>query len=255
MPTKTRQVVCVTGAAKRIGKAIIKTFHAAGFDVIIHYQSSDIEANALAHHCNQLRPHSAKTIQGDLTDDADLSRVASQIADCFGRLDVLVHNASRFFATPFGQISEPDWQNLIHSNAKAPLFLTQAVLPLLTQSQGNVVSILDIHADNHPFVGYSVYNMAKSAHRAMVQSLALELAPKIRVNGVAPGVNVLPAKNSEQALDDEQMQAILRSIPLQRVGEPQDIAQAVLFLATAPYITGQVIAVDGGRSLTLAGSL
>ncbi len=255
MPTITQQVVCVTGGAKRIGKAIVETFHQAGFNVIIHYQASEHEATLLAQACNQQRPNSAKIIQGDLTELNNLNKLAGQIADCFGRLDVLVHNASRFFATPFGQINEKDWQNLIHSNAKAPLFLTQAVLPLLTHSKGKVVSILDIHADNHPFAGYSVYNMAKAAHRTLVQSLALELAPRIRVNGVAPGVNILPAKHSEQALNDEQLQAILRSIPLQRVGEPQDIAQAVLFLATAPYITGQVITVDGGRSLTLAGSL
>lgn len=245
-------VVCVTGGAKRIGAGIVKYFHQAGFRVIIHYQHSQSQADELANWCNQIRPESARCVSADL-ENVDFPRFAGQILACFGRLDVLVHNASRFYPTKFGKISENDWQNLIHSNAKAPLFLTQALLAELNTRQGSVISILDIHADNRPFLGYSVYNMAKSAHRMLVQSLALELAPNIRVNGVAPGVNILPEMDSEQALDSEQLTKICASVPLQRIGTPDDIAQAVLFLASAPYITGQIIAVDGGRSLTLAG--
>lgn len=249
-----QQVVCVTGGAKRIGAGIVKQFHQAGFSVIIHYQHSQTDAENLANQCNQIRQNSAKCVYADLA-NVDFDNFAQQILACFGRLDILVHNASRFYPTTFGDISITDWDNLIISNAQAPLFLTQSLLIELNNRQGSVISILDIHADNRPFLGYTVYNMAKSAHRMLVQSLALELAPHIRVNGVAPGVNILPESNSEQALSDTQLTKICESVPLQRIGTPEDIAQAVLFLASAPYITGQILAVDGGRSLTLAGQV
>lgn len=247
------KVACVTGGAIRIGQAIVRALHTAGYRVIIHYQTSKAEAHKLVKTLNDLRPHSATCLQGNLEALNDLTALADRIVACFGRLDVLVHNASRFYPTPVGGISYQDWDALFRSNAQAPLFLTQALLPALQSSHGNVISVLDIHADNRPFVGYSVYNMAKAAHRMMVQSLALELAPSVRVNGVAPGVNILPHQDSEQALDKAQLQRICGSIPLGRIGTPEDIAHTVLFLASAPYITGQIIAVDGGRSLTLAG--
>lgn len=249
----TNKIACVTGGARRIGRAIVLALHGAGFDVIIHYQTSEADAQSLAQYCNQQRAHSAHIVQGQLDDVDDIEMLANAIIGCAGRLDVLIHNASRFYPTPMGEIQAQDWHNLIDSNAKAPLFLTQALLPYLQMVNGNVISILDIHADNRPFLGYSVYNMAKAAHRMLVQSLALELAPNVRVNAVAPGVNILPEAETEQALTEAQIREISQSIPLQRIGTPEDIAQTVLFLATAPYITGQTIAVDGGRSLTLAG--
>lgn len=252
--TKELPVACVTGGAKRIGKAIVTALHHAGYRVVIHYHASKEQAMTLAEHLNDIRPHSAVCVQGDLQNIENIDDLAKKIMVSFGRLDVLVHNASRFYATKFGQVSANDWQNLMNSNAQAPLFLTQALLPSLQQTHGNVVSILDIHANARPFNGYSVYNMAKSAHQMLVQSLALELAPTIRVNGIAPGVNIIPEIDSEQALDTEMLAKISDSIPLGRIGTPEDIAQAVLFLATAPYITGQILAVDGGRSLTLAGN-
>lgn len=140
------------------------------------------------------------------------------------------------------------------TNAKAPLWLSQALSPYIKRQKGCIISLLDIHAHNKPFVNYTVYNMAKAAHRMMVQSLALEMAPDIRVNGVAPGVNILPETDSDQALDHEQQQNIIRSIPLQRIGRPDEIAHSVLYLVEAHYITGEIITIDGGRSLTLAGS-
>lgn len=255
MAKNERKVVCVTGGAKRIGRAIVENFHAQGFDVIIHYHRSEQDAHTLAQSLNQTRPHSACCVQADLQNLTKIDELKEAIIACFGQLDVLIHNASRFYPTNFGDITLTDWKNLVDSNAQAPLFLTQALTPYLKQQQGCIVSILDIHANARPFVGYSVYNMAKSAHQMMVQSLALELAPQVRVNGVAPGVNIFPEANSEQALSQAQITLLINSVPLQRGGTPNDIAQAVLFLANAPYITGQILAVDGGRSLTLAGTI
>ncbi|ELA08813.1 pteridine reductase [Moraxella macacae 0408225] len=248
------KVACITGGAKRIGRSIVTAFHQMGYQVVIHYHHSEQAASDLAKSLNQIRPNSAKIIQANLENFDEIWQLADKILTAFGRIDVLVHNASRFYPTPFGTICPKDWQNLMLSNAKAPLFLSQALAKNLQQNHGCIISILDIHANARPFVGYSVYNMAKSAHQMLVQSLALELAPFVRVNGVAPGVNILPDENSEQSLTKQQITSICQSIPLQRVGEPSDIADAVLFLAQARYITGQVLAVDGGRSLTLAGN-
>lgn len=247
------KVICVTGGAQRIGRRMVEAFHSLGYRVIIHYHKSHQAADALKDQCNQQRPHSAITVQANLEQIEGIEQLADYIKTSFGRLDVLVHNASRFYPTPFGTIQQHDWHNLMASNAHAPLFLTQSLIPLLKASQGCVISLLDIHADNHPFMGYSIYNMAKAAQRMLVQSLALELAPLIRVNGIAPGVNILPESGTEQAIPQPQLEQICANIPLQRIGIPDDIAQAAIFLAHASYITGQILAVDGGRSLTLAG--
>lgn len=247
-------VACVTGGAIRIGRALILALHQANYDVIIHYHTSEKEAAALCDQCNAIRPESAKLVQGNLEHLEALPALVANIIACFGRLDCLVHNASRFYPTPFGQISPHDWQNLLLTNAQAPLFLSQSLYPWLKKTQGNIISILDIHANGRPFAGYTVYNMAKAAHQMMVQSLALELAPNIRVNGIAPGINLVPIMGTEQELTVETIEKIRDSVPLKRIGTPQDIAQVAVLLASAPYITGQIIAVDGGRSLTLAGN-
>lgn len=249
-----RKVACITGGAKRIGKAIVECFHQAGFSVIIHYHQSHDEAYQLTDKCNQIRQNSAICIKADLENIDELADFCDKAIMAFGRIDVLVNNASRFYPTEFGTINQTNWQQLMASNAQAPLFLSQYFAKHLQQSKGCIISILDIHANARPFVGYSVYNMAKSAHQMLVQSLALELAPDVRVNGVSPGVNILPEHGTEQALSDSQITKICQSIPLKSIGQPTDIAEAVLFLANAPYITGQILAVDGGRSLTLAGS-
>lgn len=250
-------VMLVTGSAKRIGAAIIGAAHEQGYRVIIHCHNSQQQAQDLANELNNIRADSAAVVTADLAlvnDDSSLHQFVQTIIATFGQLDVLVHNASRFYPTPVGHIGYDQWDELILTNAKAPLLLSQAFLPYLQVQHGCIISLLDIHAHNKPFNGYTVYNMAKAAHRMMVQSLALEMAPYVRVNGVAPGVNILPDTNSDQALDSELQQKVTSSIPLQRIGTPEDIAQCVLYLVQASYITGEIIAIDGGRGLTLAGN-
>ena len=249
-------VMLVTGSAKRIGAAIVRAAHKQGYRVIIHCHHSEQEAHALADVLNDTCAHSAVVIVADLAvvNQADtLKHLTQTIMQAFGQLDVLVHNASRFYSTPLGSINYDQWDELLLTNAKAPLLLSQALLPYLKQQQGCIISLLDIHAQDKPFANYTVYNMAKAAHRMMVQSLALDMAPDVRVNGVAPGVNILPDADSDQALDSEQQSKIISSIPMQRIGIPADIAHSVLYLANASYVTGEIITVDGGRSLTLAG--
>lgn len=248
----------VTGSAKRIGAAIVKAAHNQGYRVIIHCHQSEQEAQALATQLNDVRANSAALIIADLAvveSPNDLTVFVKSIIDAFGQLDVLVHNASRFYPTPLGNITHVQWNELFLTNAKVPLLLSQALLPYLKKQQGCIISLLDIHAHDKPFLHYTVYNMAKAAHRMMVQSLALEMAPEVRVNGIAPGVNVLPDADSDQALNDEQQHGIIHSIPLQRIGQPDEIAHSVLYLVDAKYVTGEIINIDGGRSLTLAGSL
>ncbi len=254
--TTPAPVMLVTGSAKRIGAAIIRGAHRKGYRVIIHCHQSEQEANALAYELNNIRINSATILISDLAvvnDSVALDQFIQDVMQAFGQLDVLVHNASRFYPTRFGDINYIQWDELLLTNAKAPLLLSQALYPYLKEQQGCIISLLDIHAHDKPFVHYTVYNMAKAAHRMMVQSLALEMAPDVRVNGVAPGVNILPDINSDQALDQKQQIRIINSIPMQRIGNPEDIAHSVLFLAEASYITGEIITVDGGRSLTLAG--
>lgn len=250
-------VMLVTGSAKRIGAAIIRAAHSQGYRVIIHCNNSQQEADELAEILNNSRVNSAAVIIADLTivnNPVHLNQFSQTILEQFGQLNVLVHNASRFYPTPLGNIHHIQWDELFLTNAKVPLLLSQALLPYLQAQQGCIISVLDIHADNKPFSGYTVYNMAKAAHRMMVQSLALEMAPYVRVNGVAPGVNILPETDSDQALNPAQQHNIIASIPMQRIGTPDDIAHSVLYLAQASYVTGEIITVDGGRSLTLAGS-
>ncbi|MGE6795006.1 MULTISPECIES: pteridine reductase [Psychrobacter] len=249
-------VMLVTGSAKRIGAAIIRAAHYQGYRVIIHCHHSKNAANTLANELNENRADSAVVIVADLAivnDSSALSQFIQNIIGSFGQLDVLVHNASRFYPSPLGSIENAQWDELFLTNAKAPLLLSQALYPYLKARQGCIISLLDIHAHNKPFSTYTIYNMAKAAHRMMVQSLALDMAPDVRVNGVAPGVNILPETDSDQALDDEQQQSIVSSIPMQRIGMPDEIAHSVLYLAKASYVTGEIVAVDGGRSLTLAG--
>lgn len=250
-------VMLVTGSAKRIGAAIVKAAHNQGYRVIIHCHHSEQEAKTLAAQLNNTRINSAAIIVADLTiveDSSALTTFVKNIISTFGQLDVLVHNASRFYPSPIGNINHAQWNELFLTNAKAPLLLSQALLPYLKKQKGCIVSLLDIHAHDKPFSNYTVYNMAKAAHRMMVQSLALEVAPEVRVNGVAPGVNVLPESDSDQAIEDKQQQSIIDSIPMQRIGQPDEIAHSVLYLVSANYVTGEIITVDGGRSLTLAGS-
>ncbi|MBP0048833.1 pteridine reductase [Marinobacterium sp. AK62] len=236
----------ITGGARRIGATIARLLHAQGYRILLHYRQSLTEASSLADELNRARPDSCLLLQADLNQAADVERLISEIGQYTERLDLLVNNASTFYPTPLDDASQQDWDLLINSNLRGPFFLTQGMAPLLRQSSGNIVNLVDIHAERG-LAGYPVYSIAKAGVKMMTLSLARELAPDVRVNGVSPGAILWP--EADAALDDAERRSIVDKIPLKRTGTPDDIAQAVLFLATAPYVTGQVLAVDGGRSV------
>jgi pteridine reductase len=241
-------VILITGAARRVGAEISRTLHAAGANVALHYRHSRGEAEQLAQSLNQIRPGSALAVAADLDDTAAINALVENVAKHFGRLDGLVNNASSFFRTPIGKIDEAAWQALMNSNLKAPLFLSQAAAPHLSTTNGAIVNITDIHTER-PLKGYAAYTSAKAGLAALTRSLAIELAPQIRVNAVAPGAIIWPEDDSFSATERA---AIVAHTPLQRVGTPEDIALTVKFLLfDAPFITGQIINVDGGRSIHL----
>ncbi len=243
------KTVLVTGGAKRVGAAIVRRLHAAGANVAIHCRSSLHEALALRDELNELRPASAAAVQADLLETAALPRVIEETMRQFGRLDALVNNASSFFPTPLAEMQERDWNDLLGTNLKAPVFLAQACAAELRRRHGCIVNIVDIHAEL-PMHGHLLYNIAKSGLAGLTRALAQELAPQVRVNGVSPGVNIWPESGVWQ--DEEQRRKLVARTLLKREGEPDDIARTVQFLiADAPYITGQVIAVDGGRSINI----
>jgi pteridine reductase len=235
----------VTGAGKRIGAAIAGTLHEAGANVAIHYFRSAEPAERLAAELDAKRSGSAIAVAADLKNTASLPGLIEHVVAHSGRLDILVNNASTFYPTPLGSITEDDWHDLIDSNLKAPLFLCQSALPHLKQTRGVIVNIVDIHAQR-PLRNHPVYGAAKAGLAMLTRSLAKDLGPDIRVNGVAPGAILWP----ESGVPEKIQQSIIREISLRRAGEPEDVATTVLFLVRdAPYITGQVIAVDGGRSV------
>ncbi|MBU1436491.1 MAG: pteridine reductase [Gammaproteobacteria bacterium] len=248
----SKKVALVTGSAKRLGREIITTLHHAGFNVIVHCRQSVIDAEQLCQQLNLIRPGSAIWLSADLTNDQALNEFAAKIPRCFGKLDVLVNNASSFYPTPVASATLAQWDDLFGSNVKAPFFLTQALAPELSKQKGCVINLVDIHAEK-PLAEHSVYCMAKAALVMMTKSLARDLAPTIRVNGIAPGAILWPSEQPTTAtmptLTEQDKSSILAQIPLGHLGQPTDIAQTVLFLATSPYITGQIVAVDGGRSL------
>ncbi len=239
------KVVLVTGAARRIGAAIVTRLHENGARVAIHFRGSADDAAALAARLNAAREDSARTFQADLLDTAALPRLVDDVAAWRGRLDGLVNNASTFYPTPVGEISEAHWDDLVGSNFKAPLFLSQAAVGELRKTRGGIVNIVDIHA-RRPLRDHAVYGPAKAALAMLTRSLARDLAPEIRVNGVSPGAILWP----EDGMSDAVKQTILRQVPLGRPGDPDDIAGCVLYLLRdAGYVTGQIVAVDGGRSI------
>jgi pteridine reductase len=243
------KTILVTGGAKRVGAAIVRRLHAAGANVAIHYRDSLHEAMVLCDDLNEKRADSACTVQADLLDTSSLPRMIEETLQEFGQLDALVNNASSFYPTSLAETSEEDWNDLLGTNLKAPLFLAQAAATELRRCNGCIVNIVDIHAE-HPMPGHLIYNIAKSGLASLTRALAQELAPQVRVNGVAPGVILWPESPVWQ--DKNQRANIVQHTLLKREGEPDDIAKAVKFLiADAPYITGQVIAVDGGRSINL----
>jgi pteridine reductase len=245
------KTVLVTGAAKRVGRAIATELHGAGANVMIHYRTAQAAALAMADEFNALRPNSAACQQTDLLDIDALAVLVDRTVAHFGRLDALVNNASSFFPTKLGKISLADWDDLLGSNLKAPLFLMQAAAPHLTAARGAVVNITDIHAER-PLAGYPLYCAAKAGLLGLTRALAIELAPQVRVNAVAPGPILWPEDGEFSQFDDDTRERIVAHTLLKRTGSPQDIARAVRFLlAEASYVTGQVINVDGGRTAYL----
>lgn len=248
------KVALVTGAAKRIGAAIAQQLHAAGFNIIVHYNQSAAAAQELVDELNSERENSAAGLQADLNDQTQVLNLARQSVDQWQRLDLLVNNASSFYPTPIGEATDEDWDNLINSNLKAPFFLAQALAPTLIQNHGCIINIADIYAQR-PLRRHSIYSIAKAGNEMLTKSLAQELAPRVRVNGVAPGAILWPDdyyKKTEEQLSDDNKEKMLAQIPLQQRGQVHDIARTILFLAKdAPYITGQIIVVDGGRTITI----
>lgn len=249
LENQDNKVVLITGGAKRVGAAICRELHAQGASLMIHYNQSQAEARALQAEFNLQRPNSAATIQGDLLNAAIVSSLVSETIRHFGRLDVLINNASSYYATEIGQINEENWTDLMGSNLKAPMFLAQAAAPELRKQGGTIVNITDMHIER-PKKGYVVYSVAKAGLVTLTKSLALELSPEVRVNAVAPGPVQWPENNPQ--FDEVYRQRVISQTLLKRIGNPTDIAKAVKFLVyDAPYVTGHVLAVDGGRSLNL----
>ena len=239
------KVALITGGAHRIGARVARLLHAQGVDLALHYRRSASAAKALQQELQGDRSASVALVQGDLCDTATLPELVAAVEARFGRLDVLVNNASSFYPTPLEQASEAQWDELIGSNLKGPFFLTRAAAALLRASRGAVVNLVDIHSQR-PLKDHPIYSIAKAGNAMMVKSLARELGPEVRVNGISPGAILWP----EQGLSDERKDEILSRTALGRAGSPDDIARALLFLVRdADYITGQIIAVDGGRTL------
>jgi len=247
----TKKAVLITGGAKRIGANTTRFLHTTGMNIIIHCRSSVESANQLADELNQQRKNSAYVICADLDDEQTYDSLIEQAVNCWGRLDVLINNASSFFPTPVGSITLQNWDNLVNSNMKAPLFLSQAAAPHLKKNKGCIINMVDIHAQR-PMREHTVYCAAKAGLMMITQSLAKELGPDIRVNGVAPGAILWPEDETGDAMPKKTKELILERTALKRPGEPDDIAKTLLFLIRdADYITGQIIPVDGGRLLNI----
>jgi pteridine reductase len=241
----TGKTVLITGGARRVGAAVGRRLHAAGANLVVHYRNSAQDAESLIAGLNAARAGSAAIFQGDLLDIDRLPRLVEFAVRTFGGLDVLVNNASTFYETPVGEITPRAWDDLMGTNVKVPLFLSQAAAPALRAAKGLILNIVDIHA-LRPLRRYTVYCAAKAGLHMVTRSLARELGPEIRVNGISPGPVLWP----EQGGDESKRAKIIERTVLKRMGTPEDIARTALFFAaSAPFITGQVLAVDGGRSV------
>ena len=239
-------VVLITGAARRVGATIARVLHAAGYDLALHCRASRAELDALIAELEHERPRSTLALQAELAEIKRLPALVDATLARFGRLDGLVNNASAFYPTPLGTISAAQWDDLFAANARAPLFLAQAAATHLAATRGAIVNLIDIYAEQ-PLPQHSVYGMAKAALAMATRALALELAPDIRVNGVAPGAVLWP----EAGKSDAERAELIARTPLQRSGTPEDVAGAVLWLLRdARFVTGQILRIDGGRALT-----
>ncbi|MDG0971367.1 MAG: pteridine reductase [Porticoccaceae bacterium] len=246
-PNKNSPVVLITGAARRIGAVIARIFHSHGYQIVVHYNSSAAAADKLCEDLNAQRENSCLLIQSDLNDMTGLEKIADLVRD-LGRLDVLINNASSFYPTALDSCDDQQWNDLINSNLKGPFFISQKLAPLLTEAQGSIINISDMHA-RQALQSHPIYTIAKAGNIAMTKSLAKELGPEVRVNSVAPGAILWPEHESD---DQQKQDSVLSKVPMGRLGTEQDIAQTVYFLAVkATYMTGQTIAVDGGSSNSL----
>ena len=240
------KTLMITGAARRIGAALVKHLHHAGLNIVLHYRNSDEDATSLADRLNAKRSNSVKLLKGDLMDYQKIPDLVSEGIALFGRIDALINNASSFYPTDLQDINEEIWEDLVGLNLKAPIYLTQMLAAELKQNQGCIINIVDIHGDR-PLKDYSVYCIAKAGLIMFTKSMARELAPEVRVNGIAPGAIMWPEEQHYEGMHNE----IISRTALKREGSPQDIADTALFLINhANYITGQIIAVDGGRTLS-----
>ena len=239
------KTILITGAAKRIGKEIALTFKELGWNIIIHYNSSKKDADDLADQINKDNPDSAKTVQGNLDVKEDIEKILNEVGEMFPTIDLLVNNASAFYPTPIDEVSENNWEELIGSNLKGPLFLIQGLKEKLKASKGSIINITDTNLIKG-VANYSIYSAAKAGLEAVTKGLARELAPEIKVNAIAPGAMLEP---TDIKWTDEQRDKVIKTIPLNRMGSEKDIANTVEFLAHSEYITGQIIKVDGGKSL------
>lgn len=238
------RVVLITGAAKRLGAHTARFLHQRGYRVVIHYHQSKTEAEALCNQLNEQRANSAVALSCNLIED-DLKKLVDNAYNAWGQLDALINNASSFYPTALDEVNEDHWQALMGSNMKAPLFLCQHAEAYLKQNYGCIINMIDIH-HKHAMPNHVIYNAAKAALASLTRSLALDCAPHIRVNGVSPGAILWP-----EFSDSKHEEKVLSQIPMRSIGQPEDIAQAIYFLMNAPYITGHIINVDGGRSISI----
>ncbi|MBI3897596.1 MAG: pteridine reductase [Gammaproteobacteria bacterium] len=240
------KVALITGGAHRIGAAVARLLHAQGMRLVIHYHSSEAEAHALQAELHRQRPESVMLVRGDLSNSEKLLKnLVYETVEAFGRLDALINNASRFYPTPFGAATEDQWDNIVATNLKAPFFLAQAALPHLKRYAGSIINITDIYGER-PLPDHPIYSIAKAGLITLTKALARDAAPEVRANAISPGAILWP----QGGADEMSKQRMISRTPLKRLGDPDDIARTVLFLIRdAGYITGQVIAVDGGRSV------
>jgi pteridine reductase len=240
------KVMLVTGAAQRIGAYIAQAAHVDGYNIVLHYRSSAKQTQVLKDQLNAIRANSCISLQADFNQESDFGELIKDLDSQFGRLDVLVNNASDFFPTRMVSLTNNNYEKLFNSNVKGPLFLSKACYPLIKKSNGTIINLVDIHADK-PLKDFPVYSMAKAANKMMVMALAKEYAPDIRVNGISPGCIIWP----DQELSENNKQEILNRIALNKHGSAKNIYQTLCYLVENEYMTGQIINVDGGRSLNM----
>jgi pteridine reductase len=239
------KTILITGAAQRIGKEIALSFFNKGWDIVIHFNSSRLEAEALADQMNSERSNSAMIVQANLDNADEVTKLVKKTLSKNSRIDALINNASTFYPTPVGTFSEENWNALMGSNLKAPLFLIQSFHKELEKNQGFIINITDINVDK-ALINHSIYLAAKSGLQTLTKSLAKELAPNIRVNAIAPGA-ILEPPNIEWTT--EQKKNIIHAVPMKRMGTEKDIVDAAMYLSEAEYVTGQILNIDGGKSL------